>query len=85
MLKNATYILASSFLLSAVLNYALAKYIVTSPAGTPAFNDELGTMNLLSYPVITLPCVVVMGFAMFYLFREIKKLTGLSIEDIIHQ
>lgn len=84
-LKNATYILASSFLLSAVLNYALAKYIVTSPAGTPAFNDELGTMNLLSYPVITLPCVVVMGFAMFYLFREIKKLTGLSIEDIIHQ
>lgn len=84
-LKNATYILASSFLLSAVLNYALAKYIVTSPAGTPAFNDELGTMNLLSYPVITLPCVVIMGFAMFYLFREIKKLTGLSIEDIIHQ
>jgi hypothetical protein len=84
-LKNATYILASSFLLSAVLNYGLAKYIVTSPAGTPAFNDELGTMNLLSYPVITLPCVVVMGFAMFYLFREIRKLTGLTLEEIIHQ
>lgn len=84
-LKIATYILASSFLLSAFLNYALAKYIVTSPAGTPEFNDELGTMNLLSYPVITLPCVIVMGFAMIYLFREIKKLTGLTLEDIIHQ
>ncbi len=84
-LQNATYILASSFLLSAVLNYGLAKYIVTSPAGTPAFNDELGTMNLLSYPVITLPCVIVMGFAMYYLFREIKKLTGLTLEEIIHQ
>ncbi len=84
-LKIATYILASSFLLSAILNYALAKYIVTSPAGTAAFNDELGTMNLLSYPVITVPCVIVMIYAMMYLFRQIKTLTGLDFEEIIHQ
>ncbi|MDX1451160.1 MAG: VC0807 family protein [Oleiphilaceae bacterium] len=83
-LKIATYILASSFLLSAILNYALAKYIVKSPAGTAAFNDELGTMNLLSYPVITIPCVIVMIYAMMYLFRQIKKLTGLDFEEIIH-
>jgi len=84
-LKIATYILASSFLLSAILNYALAKYIVKSPAGTAAFNDELGTMNLLSYPVITIPCVIVMVYAMLYLFKQIKKLTGLDFEEIIHQ
>lgn len=84
-LKIATYILASSFLLSAFLNYALAKYIVKSPAGTEAFNDELGTMNLLSYPVITIPCVIVMVYAMMYLFKQIKKLTGLDFEEIIHQ
>jgi hypothetical protein len=84
-LKTATYILAGSFLLSAVLNYGLAKYIVVSPTGTPEFNDQLGTMNLLSYPVITIPCVIVMIYAMFYLFRHIKKLTGLDFEDIIHQ
>jgi len=84
-LKIATYILASSFLLSAVLNYALAKYIVKSPSGTAAFNDELGTMNLLSYPVITIPCVIVMIYAMMYLFKQIKKLTGLDFEEIIHQ
>ncbi len=83
-LKIATYILASSFVLSAILNYALAKYIVTSPAGTAAFNDELGTMNLLSYPVITIPCVIVMVYAMMYLFKQIKKLTGLDFEEIIH-
>ncbi len=83
-LKIATYILASSFLLSAILNYALAKYIVTSPSGTAAFNDELGTMNLLSYPVITIPCVIVMLYAMMYLFKQIKKLTGLEFEEIIH-
>lgn len=84
-LKVATYILASSFVLSSILNYALAKYIVKSPAGTAAFNDELGTMNLLSYPVITIPCVIVMIYAMMYLFKQIKQLTGLELEDIMHQ
>jgi len=83
-LKTATYILASSFLLSAFLNYALAKYIVVSPSGTAEFNDELGTMNLLSYPVITIPCMIVMVYAMMYLFRHIKRLTGLGFEEIIH-
>lgn len=84
-LKTATYILAGSFMLSAALNYALAKYIVVSPSGTAEFNDELGTMNLLSYPVITIPCVIVMIYAMLYLFKHIKRLTGLDFEDIIHQ
>lgn len=84
-LTTATYILASSFFLSAILNYALAKYIVVSPTGTAEFNDQLGTMNLLSYPVITIPCVIVMVYAMFYLFKHIKRLTGLDFEELIHQ
>lgn len=84
-LKTATYILSGSFILSAILNYGLAKYIVVSPSGTAEFNDQLGTMNLLSYPVITIPCVIVMIYAMMYLFRHIKRLTGLDFEDIIHQ
>jgi len=83
-LKVATYILAGSFLLSAILNYVLAKIIVTSPSGTPEFNDQLGTMNLLSYPVITIPCVIVMIIAMMYLFKKIKTLTGLELDDILH-
>ena len=74
-----------SFFLSAILNYALAKYIVVSPSGTEEFNSELGTMNLLSYPVITIPCVIVMIYAMFYLFKHIKRLTGLDFEELIHQ
>ena len=84
-LRTATYILAGSFLLSATLNYGLAKYIVVAPSGTAEFNDQLGTMNLLSYPVITVPCVIVMIYAMFYLFKHIKRLTGLEFDDIIHQ
>lgn len=52
---NATYLLSSPFLFSAFMNYMLAKWIVTSPAGTSAFNEELGRMTLLSYPVSAIP------------------------------
>lgn len=82
---KATWMLAASFFLSTVLNYALAKWIVVSPSGSEAFNNELGTMNLMSYPIIVLPCMVITLFALFYVIRSIKQLTGLGLEDIIHQ
>ena len=82
---NATWMLAGSFALSAVLNYVLAVWIVVSPTGTPQFNDELGTMNLMSYPVIVLPCMVITMYALFYVLRKIKLLTGLSMEQVIRQ
>ena len=84
-LVKATYMLASSFFLSATLNYALAKFIVTAQAGTAEFNDQLGTMNLLSYPVIVLPCMVIMIGTMIYLFKQIEKLTGLKFEQILNE
>jgi len=85
MMIKATWMLASSFLLSAVLNFLLAKWLIVSPSGTPEFNSELGTMNLMSYPVIVLPCMVITMFALFYVMRNIKRLTGLGLEDVIRQ
>ncbi len=82
-LKVATWLVAASFFLSSFLNYALAKWIMVSPAGTAAFNEELGKMMALSFPVISVPATIVMMGAMFYLFRSIRKLTGLTLEDII--
>jgi len=82
---KATWMLASSFTLSAVLNYLLAKWIVVSPSGTAEFNSELGTMNLMSYPVIVLPCMVITMYALFYVIRNIRNLTGLKLEEIVHQ
>jgi len=84
-LTNATYMLAASFLLSSILNYTLAKIVVTAPSGTPEFNDQLGTMNLLSYPVIVLPCMVISISALIYLFKQIKTLTGYKLEEIMHE
>ena len=82
-LQNATYLLSSTFLFSSAMNYTLAKIIVTSPAGSAAFNEELGQMTLLSYPVISIPAMLMMMGILYYLWRTINGLTGLSVEEII--
>lgn len=82
-LNVASWLVASSFFLSSFLNYALAKWIIVSPAGTAAFNEELGKMTALSFPVISVPATIVLMGALFYLFKSIKKLTGLSFEDVL--
>jgi len=82
-LKNATYLVAGSFFLSSVLNYVLAKWIMVSPPGTEAYNQELGRMTALSYPIIALPSAIVLMFALYYLMSGITKLTHLEIEDVL--
>jgi hypothetical protein len=75
---------AGSFFLSSLLNYMLATLLITAQPGTVEFNDQLGKMTALSFPVIALPAMLVLMGALFYLFRGITKLTGLSLEDVIH-
>lgn len=84
LLTKTSYLLAASFLLSSILNYVLAKMIVvTNPAeNAVAFNEEIGKMTALSYPVIVIPSTIVLGFALWNLIRGIKKLTGLSLESV---
>ena len=82
-LSVASLLVAGSFFLSALLNYILAITLVTAAPGTVEYNAQLGKMTALSFPVIALPATVVMISAMFYLFRGITSLTGLSLEDVI--
>lgn len=81
-LRFANHCLAGTFVFSAIMNYALAKIIVTSETGTVAFNEELGKMTFLSYPVIAIPSMVMLLGIMWYVIHTIKKLTGLSLEEI---
>ncbi len=81
-LVRASYVIAGSFFLSSFLNYVLAKIILVSPPGTEAYNAELGKMTALSLPVITIPAMLVLFGALYYLFRSITRLTQLSLEDI---
>lgn len=82
---RAGYIVASAFFLSSALNYVLAKAIVVSAPGTTAYAEELGRMTWLSYPVIVLPTMVMLFGAIIYMFMQIGRLTGQSLEDFILQ
>lgn len=84
LLTESSYLLACSFLLSAILNYALAKILLTSAPGTAEFNAELGKMNLLSWPVIALPSTVIMLFVLFRLIKGIERITGLKMEEVLN-
>jgi hypothetical protein len=80
----ASWMLAGSFFLSAVLNYGLAKYLLISPPGSEAYNAELGRMTALSLPVITIPSMLVLIGALWYLLTRIKTLTHLNLEDVFN-
>ncbi|MBY0234749.1 MAG: MFS transporter [Burkholderiaceae bacterium] len=84
-LRLGTWMLAGSFAFSSAMNYALARWVVQSPAGSEAFNAELGRMNLLSWPVIAIPSTLMMMGVLFYLARGIKQLTGMKLEECLRQ
>jgi intracellular septation protein A len=83
LMVQSSYLLAGSFLISAILNFVLARVILTSATGTPEFNEQLGKMNALSWPVIVIPSMAIMMFALYRLMKGIKDLTGLEAEDIL--
>jgi hypothetical protein len=82
-LNRANHFLAGTFLFSSVMNYLLARSIVKSESGSAAFNEELGRMTLLSYPVIAIPSMIMMLGIFWFLWKTVNRLTGLSLEQIM--
>lgn len=82
-LRSGTIWLAATFFFSAVANYVLTRMVVHSPAGTEAFNEELGRLTLLSYPVIAIPSMLMMMALMLWLARGARRLTGLDLHDML--
>lgn len=84
LLVTSSYLLALSFLVSAVLNYGLARYLLKSPPGSAEFNDQLSRMLWLSWPVIVVPSTIVTVVALWRLIGGLHRLTGLKLEEIFH-
>ena len=82
-LLKASYYFAGTFLFSSIMNYVIAKWIVTSPSGTQAFNEEIGRMTLVSYPMIAIPTMIMMMLVFYYLWRTIRRLTGYTLEEVM--
>lgn len=81
-LMSSNYLFASTFAFSSAMNYFLATWIVTSPAGTAAFNEELGKMTLYSYPMIAIPSMLMMFGIFYYIWRQVRAMTSLETEQI---
>jgi hypothetical protein len=82
LLKRASYALAGSFVISSVLNFGLARYVLKSPPATEAFNAELARMQVLNWPVIALPTMAILMVILWKLIGGIGKLTGLTTDEI---
>ncbi|MEI8027226.1 MAG: VC0807 family protein [Pseudomonadota bacterium] len=83
LLKAVNLIVAASFVLSAVLNFSLAMWLIKSEPGTEAFNSELGKMNALSFPVIALPSMLILGLGLLKLSKGLQELTGLTSAELM--
>jgi hypothetical protein len=85
LLKTSSWLLAGSFALSAVLNFVLARIIITALPETAEFNEQLGRLTWLSYIVIMVPSMVIMIYALWRLIKGLEILSGLTLDEILHQ
>jgi hypothetical protein len=85
LLQQATFIIFASFMFSAVVNFALAAYLVTSPPNTSEFNEQIGKMTGMSMVVIAVPCTLMLAFALYRFGTGLRKLTKLEWQDILNQ
>lgn len=90
LMKHLTQLLSVSFLLSAILNFVLALHIFTPLLDTLSvvqkqelLNEQLSQMTLYSMGVILVPSMLFLGALLFYSFKKINDLTGLSADDLL--
>ncbi|MGB0414803.1 MAG: VC0807 family protein [Coraliomargarita sp.] len=84
LLRFCNWVIVVSMGLSVILNFILARWIVVSPTGTEAFNDEVAKMMWVSMIVIMIPSMALMIYAFYRLMSGITQMTGLKLEDIMH-
>jgi hypothetical protein len=76
---NSTYMLVASFAFSSALNFTMTKIVM---AGSGDFTEKLGTVMVLSKFVVGIPGMIIMMLILWYIFHSMKKLTGLTMEEL---
>lgn len=77
-MTKTAWMWAGSMVFSGVLRFFLAEIVVTGQPGTPEFNHQLGVMNLLRLPTVTVTTMVLMIGTIAYLVRSVAAISGLS-------
>jgi hypothetical protein len=80
---------AASFFVSTVLNFLLSLHFLggidhTSPDAQEQYNLQVAKLTGWGFVVIALPMMVVLAGTLFRLLAGLRRITGLSTEDILH-
>ncbi|HNU98892.1 MAG: MFS transporter [Verrucomicrobia bacterium] len=84
LLRWASWILAGAFLISAVINFALAWWLLPAQSGTEEFNRQLGKLQFWSWPGVVIPSSAMVFYAMFRLVKGLEHMTGLKGDELFH-
>lgn len=84
LLAWASWVLAAAFLMSAVINFLLAWWLLPAVSGTEEFNRQLGKLQFWTWPGVVLPSSAMVFFAMLRLVKGAEQLTGLKGDDLFH-
>lgn len=88
-LWQATVLFAGSFFVSTVLNFLLAQWFLggINHAASDAreqYNVQVAKLTGWGFVVIALPMLVFLGFTLYRLLAGLRRVTGLSNEEILH-
>ncbi len=87
-LWRATLAFGGAFLVSTVLNFALAYYFLSAvdtvaANAREAYNDAVARQTLWGFFVIGVPVFVILIGMLFWLLNRLGQLTGLSRDDLL--
>lgn len=88
-LKKSTMYFSLCFFISAVLNFVLALNIFQDHSKQGAaqqqiLNEQIADMTWISFLVIGLPLTIITGIVLWRLLSQLRQLTSLSVEQILH-
>ena len=78
-----TWMFASSFLLSSLLNFILAMYLLKDANDKESYNLAVGKVMGYGYLVIGIPLMIIMVGCLIYLMKTISIITGLTKEEFM--
>lgn len=85
LMRQSSYLIAAAMLLSAILNYGFARWIIVSPPDTEAFNRELAKMHWVSMLGLSIPAIGMMMYALWKLMKGLEAISGLTLDEILRQ
>jgi hypothetical protein len=90
LLKNCNFVVSGSFLISALLNFIIAKEVfipietgLTSDSQKQILNEQIAQMTYKAMISVAIPSFIIILILFYYFMAQLRKLTDLTLEEII--